>query len=194
MSWAGGPTVPMRSVRPIAMIGQYQGGPQDFLFGEEYAAIWLEQKRLQSQLHLYSASIPQQILRCCSTPNYVDSTAMMSIGREQSQFAMDDAGVEPRLPSGNQIYWDIELAPSFKLQALGQPNDRPNTTSGAGRNSIPTGQVCLRPCLWTRELHFPERSLRSTILAPAQQHFIPPYRNSAFWRNTSIASSAMVAR
>ena len=92
-----------------------EAGPQDFLFGEEYAAIyWLEQNG-------YDVSYISGIDAATNPSLLLNTNAYIDVGHDeywsQSQFAnvkaAADAGVDLAFLSGNQIYWDIELAPSF---------------------------------------------------------------------------------
>ena len=102
--------------RPIAMNSTAnEAGPQDFLFGEEYAAIyWLEQNG-------YDVSYISGIDAATNPSLLLNTNAYIDVGHDeywsQSQYAnvkaAGDAGVDLAFLSGNQIYWDTELAPSF---------------------------------------------------------------------------------
>ncbi|MFK4539623.1 VCBS repeat-containing protein [Bradyrhizobium ottawaense] len=102
--------------RPIAMNSTtLSSGPVDFLFGEEYAAIyWLEQNG-------YNLSYVSGIDAATNAGLLLNTKAYVDVGHDeywtQSQFAnvkaAADAGVNLAFLSGNQTYWDTELAPSF---------------------------------------------------------------------------------
>ena len=158
-------------------------GPQDFLFGEEYAAIyWLEQNG-------YNVSYISGIDAATNPALLLNTNAYIDVGHDeywsQSQFAnvkaAADAGVDLAFLSGNEIYWDIELAPSFDCQPYGQPNDRriqrhlERDATRSQRDSKRRSGSVSRPCLWTRNSRkFAFRNdLHGRRYWLARQHFHP---------------------
>ena len=124
----------------------------------------------------------------------LNTKTYMDVGHDeywsQSQFAnvkaAGDAGVNLAFLSGNQIYWDTELAPSFDA------SDTPNRTIveykdiWSGTSSTRTGrQTAERVCFATpsmdpelRKIRSPERSSRWTISAHSTTSpFRPACRN-----------------
>ena len=109
--------------RPIAMNSTAdEAGPQDFVFGEEYPAIyWLEQNG-------YDVSYISGIDAATNPALLLNANTYLDVGHDeywsQSQFAnvqaAANAGVNLALLSGNQMYWDVALAPSF--DASNTPN------------------------------------------------------------------------
>ncbi|OSI95017.1 DUF4082 domain-containing protein [Bradyrhizobium canariense] len=186
--------------RPIAMNSTSNlAGPADFLFGEEYAAIyWLEQNGYDvSYISGIDAATSPGLLR--NTNAYID------VGHDeywtQSQFAnvkaAADAGVDLAFLSGNQIYWDTELAPSFDA------SHTPNRTIveykdiWSGTQLDPNGTANGGAGLFRDPVYgpgTPENSLSGTIftvddLGTLDNITIPANMSQLrFWRNTSVAS------
>ena len=102
--------------RPIDMNStSLLAGPQDFLFGEELPAIyWLEQNG-------YDVSYISGIDAATNPALLLNAKTYLDVGHDeywtQSQYAnvtaARDAGVNLAFWSGNEIYWDIALAPSY---------------------------------------------------------------------------------
>ncbi|MET4446972.1 VCBS repeat-containing protein [Bradyrhizobium sp. GM2.2] len=186
--------------RPIAMNSTSNlAGPADFLFGEEYAAIyWLEQNGYDvSYISGIDAATSPGLLR--NTNAYID------VGHDeywtQSQFAnvkaAADAGVDLAFLSGNQIYWDTELAPSFDA------SHTPNRTIveykdiWSGTQLDPNGTANGGAGLFRDPVYgpgTPENSLSGTIftvddIGTLDNITIPASMSQLrFWRNTSVAS------
>jgi VCBS repeat-containing protein len=186
--------------RPIAMNSTNNlAGPQDFLFGEEYAAIyWLEQNGYDlSYISGIDAATNAALL--LNTKSYID------VGHDeywsQSQYAnvkaAADAGVNLAFLSGNQTYWDIELAPS--LDASATPNrtiiEYKDIWSGAQLD--PNGTSNGGAGLFRDPVYgpgTPENALSGTIFTvddfgSLDNISIPASMSQLrFWANTSIAS------
>ncbi|WP_247477940.1 DUF4082 domain-containing protein [Bradyrhizobium sp. CW9] len=186
--------------RPIAMNSTSDlAGPADFLFGEEYAAIyWLEQNG-------YDVSYISGIDAATNAGSLLNTTAYIDVGHDeywtQSQFANVNAaahaGVDLAFLSGNQIYWDTELAPSFDA------NHTPNRTVveykdiWSGTQLDPNGTANGGAGLFRDPVYgpgTPENSLSGTIftvddIQTLDNITIPAGMSQLrFWRNTSIAS------
>ena len=160
-----------------------EAGPQDFLFGEEYAAIyWLEQNG-------YNVSYISGIDAATNAALLLNTNAYIDVGHDeywsQSQYAnvkaAADAGVDLAFLSGNQIYWDIELAPSFDASHTANRTvvEYKDIWSGTqldpnGTSKRRSGSVS-RPCLWTRNSR--KFALRNDLHGGryrlARQHFHP---------------------
>ena len=190
--------------RPIAMNSTDNvAGPQDFLFGEEYAAIyWLEQNG-------YNVSYISGIDAATNAALLLNTDAYIDVGHDeywsQSQFAnvkaARDAGVDLAFLSGNEIYWDIELAPSldgsntpnrtiieYKEIWGGAPDPNGTSNGGAGLFRDPVHGP------GTPENRSPERSSRWMILARSITFPSPPAcRNSASGQTPALPAT-MVAR
>ena len=158
--------------------------PADFVFGEEYAAIyWLEQNG-------YDLNYISGVDASTSPGLLLNTKAYLDVGHDeywsQSQFAnvkaAADAGVNEAFLSGNQIYWDTQLAPSF------DSSQTPNRTIveykdiWGGRQLTRTAPpMAERVCSATpsldlalRKIRSPERSLQSTIPARSTTSPSPP--------------------
>ena len=186
--------------RPIEMnVNTLEAQPPDFVFGEEFAAIyWLEQNGYNVN-YISGIDAATQPALLLNAKTYVD------VGHDeywsQSQFAnvkaAADAGVNLAFWSGNQTYWDIALAPSFDASAT--PNRTiieykdiwsgtqldPNGTSngGAGTFRDPvygpgTPENSLSGTIFTVD----DTGTLSNITVPAAMSQL------RFWRNTSVAS------
>jgi hypothetical protein len=176
-----------------------QAGPQDFLFGEEYAGIyWLEQNG-------YNVSYISGIDASTSPGLLLNTKAYIDIGHDeywsQSQFAnvkaAGRAGVNLAFLSGNQIYWETQLAPSFDASAT--PNrtiiEYKNIWSGTQLN--PNGTAKGGAGLFRDPVYgpgTPENSLSGTIFTVDETGTLDNISVPAsmsqlrFWKNTSIAS------
>ena len=186
--------------RPIAMNSTVNGvGPQDFLFGEEYAAIyWLEQNGYNvSYISGIDAATNAGLLR--NTKAYID------VGHDeywsQSQFAnvkaAADAGVNLAFLSGNQSYWDTALAPSFDSSHTANRTVVEYKDIWSGTQLDPNGTSNGGAGLFRDPVYgpgTPENSLSGTIFTvdggqPLANISIPATMSQLrFWRNTSIAS------
>ena len=112
--------------RPIVTrdsIGTY-AGPQDSLFGAEYAAIyWLEQNG-------YDVSYISGIDTATNGSLLLNHKVFMDAGHDEywtdSQVAnveaAADAGVNLAFLSGNEIFWQTRLSPSIDSSGDRQPN------------------------------------------------------------------------
>ncbi|MGO4837263.1 N,N-dimethylformamidase beta subunit family domain-containing protein, partial [Rhizobiaceae sp. 2RAB30] len=187
--------------RPIAMNStNLVAGPQDFLFGEEFSAIyWLEQNGYDvSYISGIDAATNGQLLRSAKT--------YMDVGHDeywtQSQFnnvkAARDAGVNLAFLSGNETYWDTALAPSFDASAT--PNrtlvEYKDIWSGSQLN--PNGTASGGSGLFRDPIYgpgTPENQLAGTIfnvddISGLDSITIPAAMSQLrFWRNTSIAAN-----
>jgi len=186
--------------RPIAMNSTANlAGPQDFLFGEEYAAIyWLEQNG-------YNVSYISGVDAATNPGLLLNTTAYMDVGHDeywtQSQFAnvkaAADAGVDLAFLSGNQIYWDTELAPSYDA------SHTPNRTIveykdiWSGTQLDPSGTANGGAGLFRDPVYgpgTPENSLSGTIftvddIGTLSNISVPASMSQLrIWKNTSIAS------
>ena len=186
--------------RPIAINSTANlAGPQDFIFGEEYAAIyWLEQNG-------YNLNYISGIDAATNPALLLNTNAYIDVGHDeywsQSQFAnvkaAADAGVDLAFLSGNEIYWDTELAPSFDA------SHTPNRTIveykdiWTGAQLDPNGTANGGAGLFRDPLYgpgTPENSLSGTIFTVddfgSLDNITVPASTSQlrFWRNTSIAS------
>ncbi|EIG57075.1 DUF4082 domain-containing protein [Bradyrhizobium sp. WSM1253] len=187
--------------RPIAMNStSNEAGPADFLFGEEYAAIyWLEQNG-------YDVSYISGIDAATTAGSLLNTKAYIDVGHDeywtQSQFAnvkaAANAGVDLAFLSGNQIYWDTELAPSFDA------SHTPNRTVveykdiWSGTQLDPNGASNGGAGLFRDPVYgpgTPENALSGTIftvddIQSLDNITIPASMSQLrLWRNTSIASS-----
>jgi VCBS repeat-containing protein len=173
--------------------------PADFLFGEEYAAIyWLEQNG-------YDISYISGIDAATNPASLLNAKAYVDVGHDeywtQPQFAnvkaAADAGLNLAFLSGNQIYWDTELAPSFDA------SHTPNRTVveykdiWSGTQLDPNGTANGGAGLFRDPVYgpgTPENSLSGTIFTvddtgSLDNITIPSSMSQLrFWRNTSIAS------
>ena len=186
--------------RPIDMNStDLLAGPQDFVFGEEFSAIyWLEQNG-------YNVGYISGIDAATNGSLLLNAKTYLDVGHDeywsQSQFnnvqAARDAGINLAFLSGNQVYWDVALAPS--LDASATPNRtiveykdlwsgtqlNPNGTSGGGTGTF-------RDPVYGPGT--PENSLSGTIFTVDESGTlynisIPASMSQLrFWRNTSIAS------
>src|SRR6516162_2607039 len=186
--------------RPIAMNSTVNGvGLQDFLFGEEYAAIyWLEQNGYNvSYISGIDAATNAGLLR--NTKAYID------VGHDeywsQSQFAnvkaAADAGINLAFLSGNQSYWDTALAPSFDSSHTANRTVVEYKDIWSGTQLDPNGTSNGGAGLFRDPVYgpgTPENSLSGTIFTvdggqPLANISIPAIMSQLrFWRNTSIAS------
>ena len=175
-------------------------GPQDYVFGEEYAAIyWLEQNG-------YNLNYISGIDAATNGSLLLNSKTYMDVGHDeywsQSQLAnvkaAADAGVGLAFLSGNQTYWDVALAPSLDV------NQTPNRTiveykdiwSGAQLDPNGTtngGTGMFRDPVYgpgTPENGIVRDDLHGRGLIQSLHNISVPASMSQlrFWANTSIAS------
>jgi hypothetical protein len=174
-------------------------GPQDFLFGEEYPAIyWLEENG-------YNVSYISSVDAANNPSALANTKVYMDVGHDeywsQSQYnnvqAAAHSGVNLAFLSGNQVYWDV----AYTNGLSGSPNTTiveykdpwagaqidPNGTSGGGGSTF-------------RDPNFgpdlPENSLSGNIFQVDDLGSLAnveiPYSLSQFhfWRNTGVASLA----
>ncbi|MCK1535425.1 MULTISPECIES: DUF4082 domain-containing protein [unclassified Bradyrhizobium] len=186
--------------RPIAMNStSNEAGPQDFLFGEEYAAIyWMEQNG-------YNLNYISGIDAATNAGLLLNTKAYIDVGHDeywsQSQFAnvkaAADAGVNLAFLSGNQIYWDIEVAPSFDASHTANRNIIEYKDIWSGAQLDPNGTANGGAGLFRDPVYgpgSPENSLSGTIFTvddinTLDNITIPASMSQLrFWRNTSIAS------
>ena len=137
---------------------------------------------------------------CCSIPS-----AYIDVGHDeywsQSQFAnvkaAADAGVNLAFLSGNQIYWDIELAPSFDASHTANRTIVEYKDIWSGAQLDPNGTANGGAGLFRDPLYgpgTPENSLSGTIFTVddcggLDNISIPASMSQLrFWKNTSIAS------
>jgi VCBS repeat-containing protein len=186
--------------RPIAMNSTVEfAQPADFLFGEEYAAIyWLEQNGYNvSYISGIDAATNPALLR--------NTNVYMDVGHDeywsQSQFAnvkaAGDAGVDLAFLSGNQIYWDTELAPSFDSSHTANRTVVEYKDIWSGTQLDPNGTANGGAGLF-RDPQYgpgtPENSLSGTIFTVDDTGTLDNISIPAsmaqlrFWRNTSVAS------
>lgn len=186
--------------RPIAMnVNSNQAQPTDFVFGEEYAAIyWLERNG-------YDVSYISGIDASTSPGLLLNASAYMDAGHDeywsQSQFAnvtaARDAGVDLAFLSGNEIYWDIELAASFDTSHTANRTIVEYKDIWSGAQLDPNGTANGGAGLFRDPVYgpgTPENSLSGTIftvddLGTLDNISVPASMSQLrFWRNTSIAS------
>ena len=173
--------------------------PADFVFGEEYAAIyWMEQNG-------YDVSYISGIDAATNPGLLLNTKAYVDVGHDeywtQPQFAnvkaAADAGVNEAFLSGNQIYWDSALAPSL------DSSQTPNRTLvqykdiWSGSQLDPNGTANGGAGLFRDPVYgpgTPENSLSGTIFTVDEtgtlDNITVPASMSKlrFWNNTSIAS------
>ena len=156
--------------RPIAMNSTANlAGPQDFLFGEEYAAIyWLEQNGYDRQLHLRhrcrnqsrAAAQYQGLHRCRSR------RILVAIAIRQCK-GCGRRGCRSRLPERQSNLLGYRARTEFRRQRIRPTEPSWNTrTFGAGRSSIRTGRANGGAGLFRDPVYgpgTPENSLSGTI-------------------------------
>src|SRR5262249_46915767 len=187
--------------RPITMVAAATNGigSQDFLFGEEYAAIyWLEQNG-------YNVSYISGIDAATNAGLLLNTKAYIDVGHDeywsQSPFPNlkppRDAGINPSFLSGNQTYWDTELAPSFDSSHTANRTVVEYKDIWSGTQLDPNGTSNGGAGLFRDPVYgpgTPENSLAGTIFTvdggqPLADLSIPPSLSPLrFWRNTSVAS------
>ncbi|MDB5609049.1 MAG: cadherin-like/VCBS repeat-containing protein [Bradyrhizobium sp.] len=186
--------------RPIDMNSTAnEAGPQDFLFGEEYAGIyWLEQNG-------YDVSYISGIDAATNAGLLLNTKAYVDIGHDeywsQSQYAnvkaAGAAGVNLAFLSGNQIYWDTELAPSFDASATPNRTVVEYKDIWSGSQLDPNGTSNGGAGLFRDPVYgpgTPENSLSGTIFTvddfgSLDNISIPASMSQLrFWANTSVAS------
>ncbi|MDB5567130.1 N,N-dimethylformamidase beta subunit family domain-containing protein, partial [Caballeronia mineralivorans] len=187
--------------RPIDMNATaLLGGPQDFLFGEEYAAIyWLEQNG-------YNVSYISGIDAATNPALLLNTSAYMDVGHDeywsQSQYAnvkaAASAGVDLAFLSGNQIYWDTELAPSFDASHTANRTVVEYKDIWSGTQLDPNGTSNGGAGLFRDPVYgpgTPENSLSGTIftvddIGTLDNISVPASMSQLrFWTNTTVASS-----
>ncbi|WP_156952343.1 N,N-dimethylformamidase beta subunit family domain-containing protein, partial [Bradyrhizobium sp. WSM1743] len=187
--------------RPIAINATTNdAGPQSFMFGEEFAAIyWLEENGYNvNYISGIDAATNPGLLR--NTKIYLD------VGHDeywtQSQFAnvmaARDAGVNEAFLSGNEIYWDCELAPSFDASHTANRTLVQYKDVASGTQLDPNGTANGGAGLFRDPVYgpgTPENALSGTIFtvndSGALFNITIPASMSQlrFWNNTSIDSN-----
>ncbi|MGC1464483.1 MAG: N,N-dimethylformamidase beta subunit family domain-containing protein, partial [Pseudolabrys sp.] len=186
--------------RPIDMNStSNEAGPQDFLFGEEYAAIyWMEQNG-------YDLNYISGIDSATNGGLLLNTNAYIDVGHDeywsQSQFAnvkaAADAGVDLAFLSGNQIYWDVSLAPSFDSSHTANRTIVEYKDIWNGTQLDPNGTANGGAGLFRDPVYgpgTPENSLSGTIFTvddfgSLDNISVPASMSQLrFWANTSIAS------
>ncbi|SCB08532.1 VCBS repeat-containing protein [Bradyrhizobium shewense] len=186
--------------RPLAINSNSNlAGAQDFLFGEEYAAIyWLEQNG-------YDISYISGIDSATKPGLLLNASAFMDAGHDeywsQSQFAnvtaARDAGIDLAFLSGNEIYWDIELGASFDTSHTANRTIIEYKDIWSGAQLDPNGTANGGAGIFRDPVYgpgTPENSLSGTIftvddIGSLDNISIPASMSQLrFWRNTSIAS------
>ncbi|UPJ60690.1 DUF4082 domain-containing protein [Bradyrhizobium sp. 192] len=186
--------------RPLAINSTANlAGPQDFLFGEEYAAIyWLERNG-------YDVSYISGIDAATNPGLLLNAGAYMDAGHDeywsQSQFAnvtaARDAGVDLAFLSGNEIYWDIELGTSFDASHTANRTIIEYKNIWSGAQLDPNGTANGGAGIFRDPVYgpgTPENSLSGTIftvddIGTLDNISVPASMSQfRFWRNTSIAS------
>jgi hypothetical protein len=177
-------------------IGQ-DSGPQDYIFGAEYAAIrWLERNG-------YDVAYISGVDAGPGNAQLTNYQIFMAVGHDEYWSgdqrahveAARDAGVNLCFLSGNEVYWKTRWEPDL--------NGVPNRTLVCYKESRAHAKIDPSP-EWTgtwRDPGFtppsdggrPENSLTGTIFQvdahPTDIIEIPPeYTRLRFWRNTSIAA------
>jgi hypothetical protein len=186
--------------RPIAMnVNSNQAQPTDFVFGEEFAAIyWLEENG-------YNLNYISGIDAATNSGSLLNTKTYIDVGHDeywtQPQYnnvkAAADAGVNEAFLSGNQIYWDSALAPSF------DSSQTPNRTLvqykdiWSGSQLDPNGTANGGAGLFRDPVYgpgTPENSLSGTIFtvddSGTLSNITIPANMSQLrlWRNSSVAS------
>ncbi len=186
--------------RPIAMnVNSNLAQPPDFLFGEEYAAIyWMERNG-------YNLNYISGIDAATNAGLLLNSKSYVDVGHDeywsQSQFAnvkaAADAGVNLAFLSGNQIYWDTQLAPSFDASHTPNRNIIEYKDIWSGAQIDPNGTANGGAGLFRDPVYgpgTPENSLSGPIFTvddsgTLSNITIPASMSQLrFWRNTSVAS------
>jgi hypothetical protein len=183
--------------RPLGtrdQIGQ-DAGPQDFLFGAEYAAIrWLERNG-------YDVAYLTGVDVGPGNAQLTDYQIYLSIGHDEywsgvqraNVEAARDAGVHLCFLSGNEMYWKTRWEPDLN----GDPNRilvcYKETRSNAKVDPSPEATGTWRDPSFTppSDGGRPENSLTGTIFQvdshQADVIEVPPeYRNLRFWRDTTM--------
>jgi VCBS repeat-containing protein len=190
--------------RPIATrggVGTF-AGPQDYLFGAEYAAIyWLEQNGYDvSYMAGVDADRLGSLLLNHKTYLDVGHDEYWSGQQRANVEAARDAGVNLEFWSGNEVYWRTRWGNSLSSDATPYRTLISYKETWANASIDPTDQ-------WTgtfRDPRFsppaigggnPENSLTGTIFQVDDvgnnlQSITIPYddANLRFWRNTSVAN------
>ncbi|KAB0680368.1 N,N-dimethylformamidase beta subunit family domain-containing protein [Aureimonas leprariae] len=190
--------------RPIATrgnVGTY-AGPQDYLFGAEYAAIsWMEQNGYDVS---YMAGVDADRFGSL----LLNHKAFVDAGHDEywsgqqrtNVEAARDAGVNLMFWSGNEVYWKTRWGNSFSSDATAYRTMISYKETWAGDGIDPSSE-------WTgtfRDPRFgsaagggarPENSLTGTLfqvddVGSNLESIAIPYEDASqrFWRNTSVAN------
>ena len=190
--------------RPIATrggVGTFSG-PQDFLFGAEYSAIyWLEQNGYDIS-YMAGADVDRLGSMLLNHKTYIDvgHDEYWSGQQRANVEAARDAGVNLAFWSGNEVYWRTRWGNSLSADATPYRTLISYKETWANSSIDPSDQ-------WTgtfRDPRFsppaigggsPENSLTGTIFQVDDvggnlQSITIPYNdaNLRFWRNTSVAN------
>jgi hypothetical protein len=209
-SWGGaslydaGATKAVSYNRPMATpIGQdatTAAGPWDFVYGEEFPAIyWLEQNG-------YDVSYQSSVDTSSNGSLLLNHKAFLSVGHDEywtasqraNVVAARDAGVNLNFWSGNEIFWKTELLPSIDGSGTASRTLVTYKTSATGVQN-PDG-------VWTGTWqdpagaglggYLPANELTGTLYGVDYDHVTPlnaitvPYQDAQLriWKNTDVAA------
>jgi hypothetical protein len=173
-----------------------QGGPQDFIFGEEFSTIyWLEENGYNVS-YVTAADIANEPGLLSKAQVYLDTghDEYWSQSQYNNVLAAEKAGVSVASFSGNQVYWDIAYTNGLSGSA--------NTTiveykdPWAGSQIDPSGTAGGGASTFQDPVNgpgTPQNALMGNIFqvdgAPTLGNITIPYSLSKFrfWDNTSVA-------
>jgi hypothetical protein len=182
--------------RPFMTTSSPVGGPQDYIFGVESAAIsWLEQNG-------YDVNYISGVDAARSGTQLLDSKIFLSVGHDEywsaeqraNVEAARDAGVNLAFWSGNEVYWKVRWETS--IDGNGTPYrtmvSYKETWAGTDIDPSPIGTGTWRDPRFADPGQEPENSLTGTMFTVDSYRLdtitIPyEYSNLRFWRNTDIA-------
>jgi hypothetical protein len=182
--------------RPYITTSSPIGGPQDFIFGVESAAIsWLEQNG-------YDVNYISGVDATRDGSQLLNSKIFLSVGHDEywsaeqrtNVEAARDAGVNLAFWSGNEVYWKVRWETS--IDGSGTPYRTmvcyKETWAGTGIDPSPIGTGTWRDPRFADPGQEPENSLTGTMFTVDSYRLdtitIPyDYSNLRFWRNTDIA-------
>jgi hypothetical protein len=182
--------------RPYITTSSPIGGPQDFIFGVESAAIsWLEQNG-------YDVNYVSGVDATRDGSQLLNSKIFLSVGHDEywsaeqrdNVEAARDAGVNLAFWSGNEVYWKVRWETS--IDGSGTPYRTmvcyKETWAGTDIDPSPVGTGTWRDPRFADPGQEPENSLTGTMFTVDSYRLdtitIPyDYSNLRFWRNTDIA-------
>ncbi|MFC7397571.1 DUF4082 domain-containing protein [Chelatococcus sp. GCM10030263] len=182
--------------RPYITTSSPIGGPQDFIFGVESAAIsWLEQNG-------YDVNYISGIDATRDGSQLLNSKIFLSVGHDEywsaeqraNVEAARDAGVNLAFWSGNEVYWKVRWETS--IDGSGTPYRTmvcyKETWAGTSIDPSSIGTGTWRDPRFADPGQEPENSLTGTMFTVDSYRLdtitIPyDYSNLRFWRNTDIA-------